>query len=233
MFNEEFQDSMKRWCDTDNPYLSCVIDRHTAFIEERSKNRKLRASMLKLKKLCEDNPDVVPLLASDSFLSRDIASFTEKLDPDSKANECSSKGKASAYYCGRYTQDHVLGCLRSLFENLAGPITYFGSSTLRPPSFGKARPVPNPGVIGQQQTSDAILALKPKFLGDIHPAEEFKRVAESLRVHHKGYALKFFADNAPALLNEAMKWKIPQDPDDIEPVVFDSTPVLGAATTKP
>lgn len=220
----------------DNPYRVWVINHYTKFIEERPANRKLRASMIKLKKLCEENPDMVPLLVSQSRLSSaDL--YIEELNPDSKRVEYDSMKNASMYHCGRYTEEHVLACLQRLFVELAGPVTCYGSSMLKPPSFGKSRanqrPAPNSDGIGYKETSGAILALKPKFLGDIHPAEEYTRVAESLRVHHKGYALKFFEGNVPALLKEAMDWKIPQDPDDIEPVVFDSTPVLDAAATKP
>lgn len=228
-FSDNIKPFLLKLSDGDNPYRVWVINHYTKFIEERPANRKLRASMIKLKKLCEDNPDVVPWLVSKLRLSREDL-YTEELNPDSKRHEYTSNEKGSMYHCGRYTQDHVLGCLQRLFVELAGPITCFGSSMLKPPSFGKSRanqrPVPDPNVIGYTETSGAILALKPKFLGDIHPIEEFKRVAESLRVHHKGYALKFFEGNVPALLKEAMEWKIPQDPDDIEPVVFDSTPVL-------
>jgi len=224
MFNGDWSRVVTAWNETSNPYIACIIDHYANFMKERPKNRKMRALKLKIKKFCEENPDVIPLLASEAC--NDVAYYIDKLEPDHKVRIGREASVASMYHCGRYTEDHVLVCLQQLFHDLATPITYFGSSTLRPPSFGKARPTPKSTVMNQTETSGAILALKPKFLGDIHPVEEFKRVAESLRVNHKGYALKFFADNAPALLDEAMKWKIPQDPDDVEPVVFDSTPVL-------
>lgn len=217
-----------KWNETDNPYIQCVKYFHAKFLSERQRNRKLRVVRLKIKKFCEENPDVIPLLASEAI--SDVDYYTAKLDPDSKDSSGQARGLASMYYCGRYTQDHVLACLQRLFHDLATPITYFGRRSSWNTPFidprDRDRPAPRPIVMDKTETSGAIRALTPKFLGDIHPMEEFNRVAESLRVNHNGYALKFFANNAPALLREAMEWKIPQDPDDIEPVTFDSTPVL-------